>query len=400
MLAICQYLLKTSPEISILLISGSPLLHSFRIPQNLDYIKLPCIARDEEGEISTKYLGTKTEDTIKLRGNLIKTAAINFKPDVILVDKKPYGVEGELKPTLAYLKKHLPQTKTVLLLRDILDAPENTIKEWQDNGTYQAIHWYYDQVQVVGTKEIFNMVKEYKVPACVAKKFKFCGYIKREAGESSPETIRRQLKIEPSDKLVLVTAGGGADGYQLIETYLQGLGQTYCANRFKTLVVTGPEMAEVKRQQIKQQSQQLPLVKFSEFSNDLNSYINAADVVVCMGGYNTICEVLSLGKKAVVVPRNKPVQEQLIRAERMSQQGLFTAIHPDCLNNKLLINAVIEQLDSSSNHLSNLFNVDLEGLCRISYYLNSLVDEDFISPLENSSLLAEKVALPLLSAIV
>ena len=38
MLAICNYLLNAIPELSILVISGSPVMHSFRIPQRLDYI--------------------------------------------------------------------------------------------------------------------------------------------------------------------------------------------------------------------------------------------------------------------------------------------------------------------------------------------------------------------------
>jgi predicted glycosyltransferase len=40
-------------------------------------------------------------------------------------------------------------------------------------------------------------------------------------------------------------------------------------------------------------------------------------------------EILSLRKRAVVVPRTQPVEEQWIRAQRMAELGLFAAIHPD-----------------------------------------------------------------------
>src|SRR3546814_18004575 len=44
--------------------------------------------------------------------------------------------------------------------------------------------------------------------------------------------------------------------------------------------------------------------------------------VVCMGGYNTFCEVLSFDKRALVVPRTEPRMEQHIRAERAQDLGL------------------------------------------------------------------------------
>ena len=39
-----------------------------------------------------------------------------------------------------------------------------------------------------------------------------------------------------------------------------------------------------------------------------------SDVVVSQAGYNTICELLSFSRRAILVPRSEPVREQLIRA--------------------------------------------------------------------------------------
>jgi predicted glycosyltransferase len=70
MLAICTHLLDSIPELSILVVSGSPMLHSFRLPKRLDYIKLPCLNRGASGEMSAKYLGTEIDETVKLRSEL------------------------------------------------------------------------------------------------------------------------------------------------------------------------------------------------------------------------------------------------------------------------------------------------------------------------------------------
>jgi predicted glycosyltransferase len=95
-----------------------------------------------------------------------------------------------------------------------------------------------------------------------------------------------------------------------------------------------------------------------------------------MGGYNTICEVLSLSKKAVVVPRVTPVQEQWIRARRMADFGLFITIHPDDLTALSLINAVLEQLQSDTRSLPPVARLDLEALPRIAYSISKLVYGD------------------------
>jgi predicted glycosyltransferase len=50
-----------------------------------------------------------------------------------------------------------------------------------------------------------------------------------------------------------------------------------------------------------------------------------------MGGYNTVCEILSFEKPALIVPRVKPRREQLIRAERLQALGLVDVLHPDHL---------------------------------------------------------------------
>ena len=81
-----------------------------------------------------------------------------------------------------------------------------------------------------------------------------------------------------------------------------------------------------------------------EFTNDLMSYLGAADAVVSMGGYNTISEILSLQKKAIVIPRVRPVQEQLIRAERMSQHSFFQYLHPDALTAENLMQMLQAEL--------------------------------------------------------
>jgi predicted glycosyltransferase len=372
MLAICDHLQQTLPDLSILLLSGSPMLQGFRISKGLDYIKLPCLNRGTTGQIATKYLGMDVDATIKLRAKLIRSAAASFKPDLVLVDKKPYGIQNELMPMLQYLKVVQPATKLVLLLRDILDAPAVTIAEWQKYGFHQTVETFYDRLLVVGNPEVFDFCQAYQLPPASAYKVRYCGYLRRPLGERSKAAVRLELGLAASDRLVVVTPGGGEDGYPMVNTFLQSLPPT--GTNFKSLVLCGPEMPIAQKQALYQAAAHQPQVVMREFTDDLMSYLAVADVVVAMGGYNTVCEILSAGKRAVIIPRVKPSQEQIVRTTCMAKFGFFTAIEPDHLTPTRLATAIQGQMQQALTN-DALPAIDLNGLPRIAHHLTQLQQE-------------------------
>ncbi|MEM1172581.1 MAG: glycosyltransferase [Cyanobacteria bacterium P01_H01_bin.35] len=377
-LAICQILLDEIPELSILLVSSSPFVHCLRIPQRLDYIKLPCIGRNELGEISVKFLGTEIEQTLKLRSELIKITTIIFQPDIILVDKKPYGLEGELKDTLENIQNLNVLPKLVLLLRDILDTPKRTIREWENNQYYQGIERFYDRVLVVGTPDIFDMTKKYNFPASISKKVKFCGYLNCKKVNKNSQELRQELNISSDEKFILVTVGGGADGYDLINTSIPALANISVTQKVKSLIVSGPEMSVENQQALSDSIREFDNMKILEFTDDLISYINAADLIISMAGYNTICEIISLKKPAVIVPRVRPTKEQLIRAKCMNKLGFFTAIHPDLLNSDNLQKAILEKLNINQDISPLALDINFYGLTQITNLMYNLLSDKSI----------------------
>jgi len=342
MLEISRHLVKSDPEVSVLVITGSPMLHAFRIPPRIDYVKLPCLARTVEGNYASKFLNLTLEEAVRLRGNVIRSAVLDFQPDVILVDKKPFGVKDELAGIFKPLASRGRRPKLVLLLRDILDSAESTVPVWRKNRYYEAISAYYDEVLVVGAPEVFDLGAEYAFPRRAATKIRYCGYIARDRSRRSRRAVREELGVSDGEHLVLATAGGGEDGFALLRTYLDALATLPAAPRSR--VVCGPEMKEPQREALAALAGRTPGVTLQAFSDDMMSLIDAADLAVCMGGYNTVCEMLTLGRRAIVVPRFRPVQEQWIRAERMAARGLLRALHPDALSAQSLGAALAEEL--------------------------------------------------------
>ena len=376
MLEIARHLVATSPEISVLLLTGSPMLHAFRIPPRIDYVKLPCLARDTSGRYGSRSLPIELPELVRLRSNLIKSATLDFAPDLVLVDKKPFGVQDELSGVLEMLSRAAHKPRFVLLLRDILDSAEATRAVWQKNGYYEAVETYYDEVLVVGSPEIFDLRREYAFPPFAAAKVRYCGYIAREAAKRSRAHVRASLGVGMHEPLLLVTPGGGEDGFRLVSTALEGLARTPEHRRPRTHVVCGPEMPEAHRTAIETAAADLPQVSVQAFSDDMMSLIGSADVALTMGGYNTVCELLTSGRRGVIVPRCEPGLEQLIRAERMAQHGLLRMLSPHALSPSALVAEVQHQFDAleRSEPLPRL--KAMHGLDRVAQALRTLVGLD------------------------
>jgi predicted glycosyltransferase len=81
-------------------------------------------------------------------------------------------------------------------------------------------------------------------------------------------------------------------------------------------------------------------VRTYHFYRQMEKIFAAADIVVSMGGYNTLCEILGQGTVSLIIPRETPRQEQIIRARAFHRQNLVDYIPwadyaPDLLRNKI-----------------------------------------------------------------
>src|SRR5438445_799885 len=98
------------------------------------------------------------------------------------------------------------------------------------------------------------------------------------------------------------------------------------------VLVTGPCMPAGVRRRLVRSVAGNPCRRVVSFVREPTRLVRRADRVVAMGGYNTVYEVLSFDKPALIVPRVKPRREQLIRAQRLQALGLVDVLHPEALS--------------------------------------------------------------------
>jgi len=352
---------------SVLMLTGCPPGNPFPLPKGIDFIKVPSLVKVDTGVYAPASLRISRHKAKAIRASVILGAVMEFKPNLFLVDHVAAGTYGELLPTLRMLKRLGEPPAIVLGLRDIIDAPEVVCNLWQKEMVYQTIREYYDEVVIYGCKEIFDAALHYDIITEFPGSVRYSGYVCSQEPVKSREQVRADLRLRRQN-LVVVTTGGGHDGYPLMRSCLEAFHLIGRDSRFEAILITGPLMDPDQREQLRSQACGLD-ARVLSCVEDAPSFINAADLVITMAGYNSLCEVVSLRRKALVVPRLGPRAEQRMRAELFQQKGLIDVLDPQKVSPKNLAQRIIEDLERTDFPVADA-SIDMSGVrnavCRLS----------------------------------
>ena len=105
------------------------------------------------------------------------------------------------------------------------------------------------------------------------------------------------------------------------------------------LAVSGPLMADDDHDRLVRLGARFD-VEVRRVVPELRGEVAKADCIVAMAGYNTVCDVLSYRRPAVLVPRSGPSHEQYLRADRMESWGAADVIRPSELSSREMARAI------------------------------------------------------------
>ncbi len=361
---------------NILILTGSPIVGRFTLPGQIDFVRIPGMIKKTNEEYLPLSIKINPKHALDIRKNIIKATAKTFQPQLFIVDKEPLGLKKEVLPTLKWLRRSLPSTRTILGLRDIMDEAPVTRRDWKEKGIYDVLDDLYDEIWVYGVQSLYDPIREYDIPDPLSRKITFTGYIPRKALErKSRRKTRKKQGIESGEKLVVVTTGGGGDGYAVMDTFLTMLESEKQPPSFKTIFITGPFMPRKERDDISDRARKLGLRAW-HFYRRMEEILAAADLVVGMGGYNTVCEILTQGTPSLIIPREKPRKEQLIRAQMLREQNLADFIPWDSFGPDVLRRKVLDILEHPEEYITAMDRFKLTGLDVMSQRLRAYRNND------------------------
>ncbi len=353
--AMAHAMVEKNKNLSVLILSGSPIIGSFEFKSRVDFVRIPGIIKLRNGEYTSLSLHIDTEQTMAMRSAIIRHTAEYFDPDIFIVDKEPYGLRGEVRETLQILKDR--GTRLVLGIRDVLDDPELLAAEWKRKDVLPALENLYDDIWVFGIEQLYDPLKELDLSSSIRRKVSFTGYLPRSPQANAEPVILDEL----NDPFLLVTVGGGGDGEILTDWVLR----TYESDNqppLNALFVLGPFMPPEQRYSFHERINKLDRAKVVTFNNQMETLVEKASAVVAMGGYNTFCEVLSLNKRALIIPRTVPRLEQYIRASKAAEMGLTSMLLDDDIRAPETMLTALRQLNQQKPPAEVVIPGLLDGL--------------------------------------
>ena len=368
---IAHALIDHRPDLSVLILSGSPIIGSFSFRNRVDFVRIPGVIKLRHGDYTSLSLEIGIEETLALRASIIRHTADVFNPDIFLVDKEPLGLRGEVKETLSMLKAR--GTPLVLGLRDVMDDPCHLSEEWARKGAVPALNDLYDHIWVYGLPQICDPLQGVSLPGTVTAKMRYTGYLRRASvGPSSPPAVS---SLTNGDPYLLVTTGGGGDGAALIDWVLRAYEHDGDIPH-PALLVLGPFMHSALQGEFMERVNRLQKVDAITFNANVEELMVGAAGIVAMGGYNTFCEILSFDKPGLIVPRTVPRVEQYIRASRAQDLGLTKMLAANGERDPRRMAVALRELPYQSRPSEVRIPGLLDGLSVIA----GMVDNWFASP--------------------
>ena len=350
---------------AIVMIAEARQAGALPMPDGVDCVTLPSLRKEADGSRRPRFLELSEQDIVALRASLIESTIAAFDPDVLIVDHLPLGAGCELEQALREIRRH-GRTRCVLGLRDVLQDPETVRESWRTQHMEETVRDFYDAVWIYGDPRLYDAVHEYHINGDVGRKVRYTGYLDARERLAFPGRQASSLLASiPAGHLVLCLVGGGHDGLALAETFLR----TDLPRNTTGVLVTGPYMPRAQFERLCRVARARPRLRVVEFIDEPARLIQRADRVISMGGYNTMCEVLSFRKRALIVPRVRPKPEQWIRAERFRERGLVDVLHPDSLRPEALSAWLTRRLGPPPS-CSRV--VQLDGLRRIPDLVEAL----------------------------
>jgi ATP-binding cassette subfamily B protein len=324
------------PDAAVLVATGSHAAGLFPIPEGVDYLKLPAIEMvDRYENWDPRELPVPRSEVVELRSELLERTVRAFAPDLLVADFMPRGPYGELLPSLETLGAQ--GGVAIAGFRDVVDDPSFVRDLWTRTDVYEALRAHYRAICVYGDPAMVDFASAYGLDGDLAAKVHYCGYL----GRRPPSAVDSPLYDRP---LVLANGGGGVDGAEVAWTFIDAAERLRPRRGGTWLLVTGPMLDAETHERLARTGDAAGLT-VRRMLPELRAHVALADCVVSMAGYNTCCDLLTFRRPSVLVPRRGPSREQSIRAERLADWGVASALPADRADAEHLAEAIATALD-------------------------------------------------------
>lgn len=351
-----------------LLVLGGPDV-PVELPGDVAVVRLPPLSMDAAFSGLSRE-GAALAALQETRRTMLLQALAAFAPAVFFVELYPFGrkaFEFELVPALTAAREGRlgPAVRTVCGVRDILVGKK-------EQAAYEArvldrLARFFDAVCVHGDPAFFPLGATFSREADIPVPVVYTGYVAPPAVTGrSPDAVRRALGVVDGRELLVVSAGGGKVGSELLVATLGACRQSPRLGRAAVRVFAGPYCPDAAYAALEAAADRLPDARVSRFADRFPDILAAADLSVSLAGYNTVMALLATGARGLVMPFDQN-QEQRMRANRLEEMGLLGMLEPDELAPARLAARIVTALEGRP--MPSRPAVDLDGARKTAAFL-------------------------------
>jgi predicted glycosyltransferase len=245
------------------------------------------------------------------RGTLITSFITAFRPDIMLVEHFPLGINDELETILG--NTACPKVFSTGGLLTVHDRERANI--FNSRGV-TAIGNLYKKIIVTADSKIVAIGSEYNLPAEVQTMVESVGYVSRQMASHAVARMRHDRRLPSGAQWVVCSAGGGALGEEFMLDCVE------LAHETKHVffdIVFGPTSSLSANAPCKEVREEGRVILHRSVEG-LAELHGSADVVICTGGANSLIEAMEGGAWIISCPvQTKFDDEQFVHARRLAQ---------------------------------------------------------------------------------
>jgi predicted glycosyltransferase len=306
-----------------------------------DFVQLPPVrAVDLYFKVLVDEHGREIDAAWKSsRAEALMATWRNFAPEALMFELFPFGrrqMRFELLPLLEAAKA-APRPPLVLCsVRDILVGQS---KPGRNDEMLALIEQYFDRVLIHGDAGLIGFDETFPHAARLGERACYTGYVvDTTATPRGPDC--------PGHDEVVVSAGGGAVGEQLLAAAIAARQETNAADAVWRVLVGHAAPADALRALAAKAAAAGSGIIVERSRADFTTLLANCRLSISQGGYNTVMETLHAGARAVIAPYAGGVEtEQTLRARLLSERGVLHIIDEADLTPQSLARAVNRALE-------------------------------------------------------
>ncbi len=293
-------LLEREPESRVTIFTGVAAEPKWLANRGFDVVRVPALLKEGDGSYANGDM--PFHSVVAQRAETFDSLVRDGRPDVVIVDRHPFGTAGELRTGIERAARQ--GASVVLGLRDVLDEADRVHAEIAGDG-WAGVAELFSAIFVYGDRSLCDQMAEYGLPL----KPRYCGWV-----TTAPTHRVRRDEFE-----LIIAAGGGGDGEPTFD-----LGASLVARRppWRGTVLAGPYAGAW----LDRRPDVHGRLALSRNVDGCSSFFARAGAVIQMAGYNSTAEAIAAGIRPILVPRRSPRREQAIRASRLSALGLADVV--------------------------------------------------------------------------